>query len=121
MALVLGTAARNAAANAVTALLNGGNIQFLTAGDVQIASVGLANPAFAGADNGQAAANTLTADTNTAAGTVTKFAARNSSNVSIFTGTVVATGGTGDIVLSSTSFGAGDTLSLTSLTYTQPA
>lgn len=121
MALTLQTNARNAAANAVTALLNGGTIDLLTAGAVVVASVTFGSPAFANAAVGVATANAITDGAVAAAGTVATFTARTSGAAAVLSGTVTATGGGGDLTLSALAFVMGDIARITSLTYTQPA
>jgi hypothetical protein len=121
MAITLNAVARNAAADAVVGLLDGGNILFQTAGDAQVAELTFGTPAFGAASNGVATANAITPDTSTIAGTITKFQVRTSANAVVFSGTVTAVGGGGDITLTSTTFANGETLSLSSFTYTQPS
>lgn len=77
--------------------------------------------AFASASGGSASAAAITADTNTGAGTVTHFEVHDSSGTTIFEGDVTSDDvGTGSIQLSSTTLGTGDTLSVSSLSYTAP-
>ncbi len=119
--MTLATAARNAMLNALTALLNGGDIQFQTSGGNEVATLALAPTAFGAAANGVATAGTITDDSNAAGGTITKAQFRNSSGTSQFEVTVTATGGGGDVELSSVVIGAGDTVSASSCTLTMPA
>lgn len=121
MAITLQTNARNAAASAVGTLLNGGTIVFQTAASATAATVTFNATAFGAPATGTITANAITADTNVVGGTITKFEARNSSAAVVFTGTVTATGGGGDITLSSVTLAAGEKLEVTSFTYTQPA
>lgn len=121
MAVTLETAARNAAANAVTELVNGGSIQFQTSADAAVATLPLSATAFAPAANGTATANAITSDTNAAGGTITKARFRTSGGATVWTVSVTETGGGGDITLSSTTIGAGDTVAVSSYTHTQPA
>lgn len=62
--------------------------------------------------------NAVNDDANATGGTTTNFTIENSSSVMILAGSVALTGG--DINLSSTNISAGDTVSVTSLTYTAP-
>jgi len=98
-----------------------GDLRFLTSGDVEVARLNFSNPAFGAAASGVATASAISSDTNATGGTIAKFAARNRDNTNIFLGSVTATGGGGDITLSSVAIGAGDTVAVSSLTYTAPA
>lgn len=120
MAVTHPTAIRNGIADHVVDQLNSGTIEFLTSGDAEVATLTFGNPAFGDAANGIATANSITADTDCNAGTVAKFEAKSSGAAVIFQGSVTATGGGGDIILSSTAIGAGDTISISALTYEAP-
>jgi hypothetical protein len=121
----LSTSARNAAVDAITALINGGagdatgDLQFQTAGSVAVATLNFSATAFGAAATGVATANAISSDTNAVGGTTTKASFRNRANVEILSCTVATSGA--EINLSSTVIGAGDTVSITSLTITQPA
>lgn len=121
MAVVLEATARNAAADAVVDLLDGGTIVFQTAGSVEVATLTLGTPAFGASVAGTATANAITSDTSATGGTIAKAVFRTSAAASLFTVSVTATGGGGDIELSSLTVGAGDTVSMSSYTHTQPA
>ena len=125
MAVTLSTAARNAAADATVDLLDAGagpgTLVFLTSADAEVATLTFSDPAFGAAASGVATANSITPDTNATGGSITKAELRDSNAVVVFTMSVTATGGGGDITLSSLNIGAGDTVSVTSLTVTQPA
>ncbi len=129
MALTLSTAARNAAADAVVDLLDAGTTNTYPALKIATAAFGatLATidftdaTAFGASASGTATAGTMADDTSASAGTAAVFECVDQDNTRVFEGTVTATGGGGDIELSSVSIGAGDTVSITSLTYTQPA
>ncbi|HEV8034589.1 hypothetical protein [Yoonia sp.] len=121
MAVVLETVARNAACDAVVDQLDGGTIQFQTSADAEVATLTLGTPAFGAALNGTATANAITADSSAAGGAITKAVFRTSAAAPVFTVSVTATGGGGDIELSSLTIGAGDTVSMSSYTHTQPA
>ena len=125
MAVTHSTAARNAATDAVTALIGAdGNLCFRTTGTVGspgtvVATLPLSTDAFADSDTGTATANTITSDTN---------ATGNASAVA--TATLQTSGGTvvihcavaasaSDINMSGgLTVAAGDTVSCSSLTYT---
>lgn len=114
----LSTAAKNAALDAVTALVNGGSIAasgsliLLTSGDAEVASIVLSNPAFASASGGSATCNSTTADTNTTAGTVAKY------KVTDRDGAEVWSGSSSELTLTTGVYGTGDTATLISWTFT---
>jgi len=64
MAITLSTAARNAAADAVVDLIDGGtgagNLVFQTSGDVEVATLAFSATAFGGASSGTATAFRMT-------------------------------------------------------------
>lgn len=121
MAVTLETTARNAACDAVVDLLDGGTIEFQTSGSVEVATLTLGTPAFGAASTGTATANAITSDSSATGGTISKAVFKTSGAAALFTVSVTATGGGGDIELSSLAIGAGDTVSLSSYTHTQPA
>lgn len=121
MAVVLTTTARNAAADAVVDLLDGGSIVFQTSGAVEVATLTLGTPAFGASATGTATANAITSDTSATGGTISQATFRTSADADLFTVSVTATSGGGDIELSSLTIGAGDTVSMSSYTHTQPA
>ena len=104
----ISTAARNAACDAVVDLIDAGaaagNLVFRTAGDVEVATLPFSDPAFGAAATG---------------GTTTKATLEDSDANAVITATVGTSGS--DINLSSTTIGAGDTVSVSSLTVTMPA
>jgi len=121
---------RNLIANTVTDQIDGGGAagkliffeaNTAAAGEA-LATLTFTYPnAFDPAVNGVAAANTITANTETLANTVTWFQVQDSSGTVIFEGDVTSDDvGTGAIQLSSTTLGTGDTVSVSSLTYTAP-
>lgn len=121
MAITLETNARNAASNGVVDLLDGGTIEFQTAGNAEVATLTLGTPAFGAASVGVATANAITSDTDATGGTITKAVFKTSAAADVFTATVTITGEGGDIELSSVIIGAGDTVSMSAYTHTQPA
>lgn len=126
MAITHVTAVRNGIADYVVDQLDVGatnpsaRIIFQTSGDVTVATLPMSNPAFGAASAGVATAAAITSDTNAVGGTIAKFVAHSRAAAIVLSGTVTATGGGGDIQLSSLVIGAGDTVQLTSLTYTAP-
>jgi len=124
----LTTAARNAACNAVVDLLDigatnpQGQAVFRTAANAAVATLALSNPAYGAAATGVATASAITSDTNAAGGTTTHLTMEDRNAAEVFQLTVTGTGGGGDIELSGgTVVTAGTTVSITSLTHTQPA
>jgi hypothetical protein len=93
-----------------------GRLVFQTSGSVAVATLNFSNPAFGAAAAGAATANSITSDTNAAGGTTTKFEIRDRDNTAIILGSVGTSGS--DINLSSVNVGAGDTVSVSSMTYT---
>ena len=116
---------RNGVANYVVDLIDNGGagtivFQDGNVSDSDIATLTFSATAFGAAANGIATAAAITDDTDCNAGTVTKFTVFSGANDSAFTGSVTATGGGGDIILSSVAIGSGDTISISSLTYEAP-
>jgi hypothetical protein len=123
MAVTHPTAVRNTIADAVVDSIDtggAGSLIFDTSGDVECATLTFSATAFGAAAAGTATANAITSDTSATGGTVAKFRMVNGSAADAgFSGSVATSGG--DINLSSLSVGAGDTVSMSSLTYTAPA
>lgn len=133
MATTLQDIARNAAANGVVDLLDGGDVQFRGAAEAVVGTVGLGTPAFGAAgavgpagvgsepaSPGKAYMNATTADPAANGGPVTHAVFRNSLAAEVFRVTVTDTGGGGDIILTELNF-TGSELRLDSFSYTQPA
>lgn len=124
MAVTHPTAIRNGIADYVVDRLDlgtgtaSGRLVFQTAGSVAVATLSLSNPAFGAASSGVATASAITSDTNAAGGTTTKAELRDRDGTAIILCAVGTSGS--DINLSSTTIGAGDTVSMSSLTYTAP-
>ena len=128
MALTLTNAIRNVMADAATGFLNSGvadasgDLVIMTGADVEVATLVLSNPAFAGAVAGVANANAISSDTNATGGLAALFKMQNRDNAEGFRGTVTGTGGGGDIEATNTTITAGDTVQVTGTpTFTQPA
>lgn len=121
--MILATSARNAAVAAVVALIDAGSgagyLEFQTSGAAEVATCPFSDPAFGAPSTGTATANAISSDTNATGGTTTQAVAKDSDANAVATFTV-GTSGT-EIVLTSNVIGAGDTVSMDSLTVTQPA
>jgi len=119
MAVTHSTAARNAAANAVLALLNvggAGSLVFMTTGLSVLATLALSATAAPGASSGSSTFNAITNATATGTGTATVFQLQNNAAALVITGSV-GNGSGGDINMSSNVITSGDTVSVTSLVY----
>ena len=127
MALTHVTALRNAIADAVDNYLNttgstdaGGDLVIKDAA-VILSTHAFANPAFGAASSGVITLASVPIDASAGnTGTADAFAIRDRDNADAITGTVTATSGGGDIEVTNTSITSGQTVSLTSLTYTAP-
>ena len=125
MAVTHPTDVRNGIADLVVDLIDAGGagtivFQYGSASDSDIATLTFSAVAFGAAASGISTAAAITDDTNCNAGTVSKFTVFSGAGDSCFTGSVTATGGGGDIILSSTAIGSGDTISISALTYEAP-
>jgi len=98
-----------------------GKLVFQTSGGAAVASLTFSNPAFGSAASGTATASAITSDTNAVGGTTTKAELRQGGATAIVLCSVTNTGGGGDIQLSSTVVSAGQTVAVSSLTYSAPA
>lgn len=130
MGVLLETASRNAACNAIVDQLDGtaaGVLEFKTAagtstkGNGQVCEMTLNNPAFGAAATGVATLDVTPSiqDTNADGGTTTKAYFYDSGNNPYFAGDVGTTGAS--INLSNNVISAGETVTITSLTFTVPA
>jgi hypothetical protein len=126
MAITHVTSIRDTLANAVVDAIDGGagdaagDLVIMTSGDGEVATLAFNDPAFGASSSGTATYNGLNDDTNAFGGVAALFKVQDKSNAEIFRGTVTATGGGGDLELSSTTIGGGDTVSINSFTYTAP-
>ena len=121
MSITHGTNARNAAADAVVDSIDAGGagtLQFQTSGGTPVATLTFGATAFGSASAGVATANAITSDSSAAGGTTTKGVVKSGAGTVIINFTVTATGGGGDIELSSTTIATGSAVSVSSLTYT---
>lgn len=125
MATTHSTAARNAATDAVTALIGAsGNLKFRTAGTVgspgtAAATLPLSSTAFAAASGGTATAGTITDDTNaTGNASAVATATIETSGGTVVIHTDVAASGGSINMSNGLTIASGDTVSCSSLTYT---
>lgn len=124
MAVTHPTAVRNGIADFVVDQLDvggAGTIVMQTSGGVTVGTLTFGATAFGAASSGTATANAITSDTNAVGGTIAKAELRNNAATAKVLCSVTATGGGGDITLSSVVVSAGQTIALSSLTYTAPA
>ena len=122
MPLTHEVAVRNGLADYVVDQLNGGNLLFMTTGEgAEVATLPLAATAFGAASSGTATAGTITSDSSATGGTIATYKMETSGNTRIVGGSVTETGGGGDIEMSSLVIGAGDTVSVSSYTYSASA
>jgi len=123
MAVTHATTVRTAIADLVVDRIDAGagagTLEFLTSGDVEVATLTFSDPAFGAASSGTATASAITSDTSATGGTVAKFVTKDSNGTAVFYGAVSTSGS--DINLSSLSVGVGDTVAISSLTYSAPA
>ena len=125
MSLTHVTAVRNALADYVVDAIDTGttdatgDLIVQNSSDTILCTIALANPAFGAASGGTASANGLPKEgTVASAGTASKFRVRDRDNTEIFQGTVTASGGGGDMELSSTSLAVSDVVRINTFTYT---
>jgi hypothetical protein len=121
MAITHGSAIRDVLCNAVVDAIDTGGtgtLEFQTSGNVEVATLTFSATAFGAASSGTATASAITSDTSATGGTVAKFVAKSGAGTTIFTGAVSTSGS--DINLSSLTVGVGDTVSISSLTYSAP-
>jgi hypothetical protein len=95
-----------------------GKLVMQTAAAATVATLTFTNPAFAAAAAGMSTANAIVSDTNAVGGTIAKAELRNAAGTPKVLCSVTATGGGGDIQLSSVVVSAGQTVSMSALTYT---
>lgn len=122
--MVLETIARNALADAFDALVNTGSgtatLKLETSGDAEVATFDLQNPAFGNATTGViTAAGTPIEDSSATGGTVAQGSLYNRNDDKVCEAAAATSGQ--PITVSSTTIGAGESVTLTSLTVTVPA
>lgn len=97
-----------------------GQIEMQTSGSVEVATLPMSNPAFGAAAAAVATANAITDDSSATGGTTAKYEMQDRDVAVVILGSVTATGGGGDIELSSVVIAATDAVSVSSYTYTAP-
>jgi hypothetical protein len=122
--ITLDVSARNAALDAIDALIGtGGDLQITTAGDTNFVSplitLSLGNPAFGAASSGSMTITGSPSGNATAAGTAALFRIRNTADAEVFRGTVGTSGS--DINFNNTTFGVGSTITITGFQYQMAA
>lgn len=110
---------RSIMCDALVDTLNGGTIVFEASNDAEVATCTFGSPAFGDASNGVATANAITPDSNATGGTIDHAMIVTSGAADVLNCTCSTS--SGDFVLSSLVVGAGDTVTVSSLTITQPA
>jgi hypothetical protein len=121
MAITHPTATRTAIADLIDDRVNGGagagTLVILTSGDAVLASITLQDPAFGAGSNGEITlAGTPLEGTASGTGTAAKFEVRDSDATVIYTGSVATSGG--DLTIDNTSITSGQTVRVTSHSYT---
>ena len=115
---------RNQIAEYVTGMIDAGTgsgqLIFQDAQSNPVATLTFSKPAFQAAVNGMATASAIIPDYNAVGGTIAKAVAKDSNGNAVFSCTVSATGGSGDIQLSGLAVAVGQQVSLTSLSYLAP-
>lgn len=97
-----------------------GKVIFMTSSDVTVATATCADPAFGSASGGTATANPLTSLPDAIGGEVSKFKVVDSNGATIFQGSAGLSGSGADAIISNTTIGAGETVTVNSLSYTAP-
>jgi predicted ATP-grasp superfamily ATP-dependent carboligase len=114
---------RNAMANAAVDLIDvgagaNGTLEFQTAANAEVATLGFSATAFGDAASGVATANAISDDTDATGGTTTKAVLKDKDGNAVINCSVGTSGE--DINLSNNVIAAGDTVQVSLLTYTAP-
>ena len=127
MAITLSTAARNAAVDAISALVDAGagtngQMRIKTAGAVVLATIDLQATAFSAAVGGTATALGLPLQDPSAAagGVAATFDIVDKDGTVVYSGTVSIAGGGGDAFIDDINISASDVVNLTALSLTVP-
>lgn len=86
-----------------------------------LVTITLSDPAYGAASNGVASLSGTPSGTAVAAGTAGYFRVEDSTGANVFDGSVTATGGGGDLELDNTSIASGQSVTISSLSFTTPA
>lgn len=128
MAITLTTNARNGACDGIVDLVDAGtgagtieikSAASTVAGTSEVATLTFSATAFGAAATGTATAAAITDDTSATGGTASDYTVFDSAGTAVWQGSVSTSGA--DLNLSSTTIGAGDTVSISSFTLTVPA
>lgn len=95
-----------------------GQLIFRTSAEAEVATLNFSNPAFGAAASRVATAAAIASDTSATGGVIDHATLEDRDNGIVSTVTVATSGA--EINLSSVNIGAGDTVSMSSLTYTGP-
>ncbi len=113
---------RSAFANLITTQLDAGAtnalLQLQTSASAAVATPTFSKPSFPAASSGFMTANAITADTSAASGTIAQAYFADSAGNQVVKCSVTSTSGGGDILMNSVVVSSGQTVSITSLTYT---
>ena len=123
MAITHNTSLRNNVRTRIISELGSGTAKLLiqTSASATLATISTLNVTATGTAGEMELADTgggNMEDTNVSAGTAAKFVLQDTTGTDQILGTVTATGGGGDIELSSTAFSAGDAVRINSFSYT---
>ena len=125
MAVTHSTAARNAATDAVTALIGAsGRLKFLITGSTVgalstvVANLALSATGFGASSTGTATANAITSDTSATGGTIAFAALTTSAGTAVIHCAVATTGSDINVTAGGLAVTAGDTVACSALTYT---
>lgn len=114
------TAIANLVVDTIDAGSGAGTLEMQTSGNVEVATLTFSDPAFGAASGPTATASAITKDSSATGGTIAKAVAKDSDGNAVFTCSVTAGGGGGDIEMNSVVISALQEVSMTSLTYTAP-
>ena len=121
MAVTHPTAVRTAVADFIVDQLDEGSppgtLEFQTSGNVEVATLTFNTTAYGAASSGVATAAAITADSSATGGTIAKARQKNAAGTDKIICSVTAVGGGGDIEMGSVVVSAGQSVSITSLTY----
>lgn len=99
--------------------LSGGTLELQTVADTEVATLTLnsgSGNALNTPSSGSTTFKAITGDTNATGGVVTKFAMKSSGGTTMYTGTVTASGGGGDITVANTTIAVGGEVTANTIT-----